>query len=355
VKGSHAKPAASSFQFLRPAAIAALSSRRLRAYQEDAFRYWRRRGFPYPRLSDREIEARYRSFVLSTRSVFGPRREITWSPLGIGLANHFQPHMWHVECQYFRNPLQVFRDDHLFRQCIERSIRINRDRLPLSPNNMRVMLSTFRNTKRVSNFRPTAARALYQRYSRDGDLIVDPSAGFGGRLLGVLPLKRTYVGIEPNAETAAGLRSMLARLANYPLTQASAKIHIGRSEELLQSLPSRSAALVINSPPYFSRERYASDGSQSWVCYPEYENWKKHFLEAQMREVHRILTRGGFYCLNVENTETCRLADDAFRIALRFFRPYYKYQLLIGSVPYHRNGQRGGHRSEPLVVYQKVR
>lgn len=355
MKGSDAAPATSAFQFLRPAALAALSTRRLRAHQEHAFRYWRRRGFPYPRLSEAEIDQRYRSFACSTHTVFGPRRELTWSPLGIGLANHFQPHMWGVECQYFRSPLQVFHDDQLLRQCIEHSIRFNRDRLPLSPNNMRVMLSTFRNTKRVSNFRPTVARALYQRYSRDGDLVVDPSAGFGGRLLGALPLKRTYVGIEPNAQTAAGLRALLARLADSPLTEASAQVLVGRSEVLLKTLPARSASLVINSPPYFSRERYGSDESQSWVCYPAYEDWKKHFLEAQMSEVHRILKRGGFYCLNVENTETCRIADDAFRMARRFFRPYYQYQLLIGSVPYHRNGQRGGHRSEPLVVYQKVR
>ena len=56
--------------------------------------------------------------------------------------------MWHVKCQYFRNPVEVFNDDDFLRQCIDRSIRLNRDRRPLNENNMRVMLSTFRNTKR---------------------------------------------------------------------------------------------------------------------------------------------------------------------------------------------------------------
>jgi DNA modification methylase len=263
--------------------------------------------------------------------------------------------MWAIECQYFRSPVQVFHDDTFLRQCIERSIRINRDRVPLSPNNMRVMLSTFRNTKRVSNFRPTVARSLYQRYSCDGDVIVDPSAGFGGRLLGALPLKRQYIGIEPNTDSVAGLRKMVAHLAGDPLTQGRAALLQGRAEVLLKTLPSRSASLVINSPPYFARERYSTDAAQSWVCYPDYEDWKMLFLDVQMREVHRVLKPGGFYCLNVENTETHPVADDAFRIASRFLRPYYRYRLLIGCVPYHRNGQRGGHRAESLVVFRKVR
>jgi DNA modification methylase len=148
---------------------------------------------------------------------------------------------------------------------------------------------------------------------------------------------------------------MLTRLADDSLTKASATILEGRSETLLKTLPSRSVSLAINSPPYFARERYSTDSSQSWMCYPDYDDWKQNFLEVQIREVHRILKRGGFYCLNVENTETHRVADDAFQIARRFFRPYYCYRLLIGCVPYHRNGQRGGHRSEPLVVFQKVR
>jgi DNA modification methylase len=344
-----------ALEFLRPERLARLSASRLRGYEEAAFRYWRARGFPYPKLSDSEIDTRFRSFVHSRRPVFGPGRSLTWSPLGIGLANHFHPHMWHIECQYFRSPVEVFHNDDFLRQCIARSIRINRDRMPLNANNMRVMLSTFINTKRVSNFRPTVARALYKRYSTDGDLIIDPSAGFGGRMLGLLPLKRSYLGIEPNAQSVGGLRKMLECLRGKPDTCAQVTILEGRSEEVLQEVPSRSAALVINSPPYFARERYSRDPSQSWIRYPDYENWKRHFLEAQVRQIHRILKRGGLYCLNVENTETHQVADDAFQIASKFFRRYYTYRLMIGSVPYHRNGQRGGYRSEPLVIFQKRR
>ena len=237
-----------TLELLQPQRFAKLPASRLRAYQEAAFNYWRSRGFPYPALSVQEIDTRFRSFARSRRSVFGPGRTLTWSPLGIGLANHFHPQMWHIECQYFRSPMEVFQNDDFLKQCIARSIRINRDRMPLNANNMRVMLSTFTNTKRVSNFRPTAARALYERYSRDGDLIVDPSAGFGGRLLGLLPLKRSYVGIEPNARCVAGLRRMLESLAEKPDSHAQATILEGRSEQLLLQIPSRSAALVINSP-----------------------------------------------------------------------------------------------------------
>jgi hypothetical protein len=343
------------FQYLRPEQIAALSVRQLRNYKDAAFNHWRSKGFPYPDLSPAELERRYSQFAMSRRSVFGRGRSITWSPLGLGVANFFHPHMWEVECQYFRSPMLVFRDDTLLAHCIERSIRINTDRSPLNANNMRVMLATFANTKRVSNFRPTVARALYQRYSRDGDIIVDPSAGFGGRLLGALPLDRKYIGIEPNAQSVRGMRRMLNALSAHPLTRGRGRVLHGRCEALLQALPRRSAAMVISSPPYFARERYGRGREQSWIRYPTYEAWKMHFLASQMREIQRILQPGGFYCMNVENTETHAVADDATTIARQFFRPFFAYKLMIGCVPYHRNGQHGGHRAERLLVFQKRR
>ena len=102
------------FQYLRPEQIAALSVRELRNYKGAAFQHWRSRGFPYPNLSTSELEQRYSQFARSRRSVFGPGRSITWSPLGLGLANFFHPHMWEIECQYFRSPLLVFQDDTLY-------------------------------------------------------------------------------------------------------------------------------------------------------------------------------------------------------------------------------------------------
>ncbi|MDO8476654.1 MAG: DNA methyltransferase [Candidatus Rokubacteria bacterium] len=343
------------FQYLRPEKIAALSVRQLGRYKDAAFDHWRSKGFPYPKLSRSQLEQQYRQFAMSCRSVFGRGRSITWSPLGLGIANFFHPHMWAVKCQYFRSPVQVFRNDTLLAHCIDRSLRINTDRTPLNANNMRVMLATFSNTKRVSNFRPTAARALYQRYSRDGDIIVDPSAGFGGRLLGALPLDREYIGIEPNTQSVKGMSRLLDALSGHPLTKGRGRVLQGRCETLLPKLPGRYAAMVISSPPYFARERYGRGREQSWVRYPEYEEWKTHFLASQMREIHRILQPGGFYCLNVENTETHAVADDAIAIARQFFRPFFVYKLMIGCVPYHRNGQRGGHRSERLLVFQKGR
>jgi len=263
--------------------------------------------------------------------------------------------MWHVKCQYFRNPVEVFNDDDFLRQCIDRSIRLNRDRRPLNENNMRVMLSTFRNTKRVSNFRPIVARSLYERYSGDGAVILDPAAGFGGRLLGALPLARFYVGIEPKAETVRGLRSMLERLGALCDVRAGAEIIEGRAEERLAQTARHSVDLVLTSPPYFSRERYDDSDQQSSVRYPTYSEWRVRFLGPLLAESARALKPGGFLCLNVQNTETSPVANDAKAIAGRQLRPHYRYRMLIGSVPYHRNGNRGGHRGEVLLVFRKPR
>ncbi len=341
------------FQYLHGREISRLSSAEKEEYAERAFRFWRRAGFPYPRMTAREIQQAYLSFSRSNAPVFLRDRHIQWSPLGIGLANYFQPHMWFTKCERFRTSQEVFGSPVMLRECIRRAMELWTDRRPVSPNNLRRIISTFTNTKRVSNFRPSVARALYVRYSRDGDLIVDPAAGYGGRLLGCLPLRRRYLGIEPNPRSMAGMRSMVARLRKLAPVTASVQLIKGCAEDILPRIKRQTAAVVICSPPYFARERYSTEATQSYLRYPSYGAWLTGFLDRLLKEAHRILRPGGYLTLNVANTESHSVEDDARSIAARYFRLHYTYRLRIGCVPYHRNGNRGGHRSEPLLVYQK--
>src|SRR5262249_35757014 len=147
---------------------------------------------------------------------------------------------------------------------------------------MRSMLSTYKNTKRVSNFRPSIARALYETYSNEGDTIVDPAAGYGGRLLGALPLIRRYIGFEPNKLAWLGNKRMFAALRKEAL--ASADVIRKPAEDGLSQVTCSSVQLVIFSPPYFRRERYSNEASQSWRRYPTYDLWKKDFLATILEE-----------------------------------------------------------------------
>ncbi len=67
----------------------------------------------------------------------------------------------------------------------------------------------------------------------------------------------------------------------------------------MPQLPSRSAALVFSSPPYFNWVKYAFDASQSFVRHATYEAWKAGFLTPTLQESARVLRKGGHMVLNI--------------------------------------------------------
>ncbi len=342
-----------NFDFLHAREIARLYRSEREEYEEGAFRYWRQHGFPYPHYTESQIVKAFHTFAASKNRILSPGGIIRWSPLGLGLANSFHSHMWATKCERFRTPVEVFNSDYMLRDCIHRAIKYWKKGRPVNASGMRSILSTYKNTKRVSNFRPTAARAIIENYSRDGDVILDPAAGYGGRLLGCLPLRRKYIGIEPSDLTYLGLSCMERRLRHLESRDASIVLINAAAEEAMPDIKDCSVDLVLLSPPYFARERYGNAANQSWVRYPNYSVWKDEFLGRLLRQIHRVLKPNGTLALNVANTEACMIADDAKALAIHCFQLVREFKLLLGSVPYHRNGQRGGYRPEPLFVFRK--
>ena len=71
-------------------------------------------------------------------------------------------------------------------------------------NRLRQSLKIYSGTQAVSNFRPTAAKLIYEKFG--GDVIWDMSCGWGGRLIGFLASSRKkYIGTEPSSRTYDGL------------------------------------------------------------------------------------------------------------------------------------------------------
>ena len=72
-------------------------------------------------------------------------------------------------------------------------------------NRLRQSLKIYTGTQAVSNFRPTAAKLIYEKFG--GDTIWDMSCGWGGRLIGFLSSSRKkYIGTEPSSLTFEGLK-----------------------------------------------------------------------------------------------------------------------------------------------------
>src|SRR5579864_164062 len=210
-----------------------LPLRQRRSLVERAFRYWRTRGFPYFHLSEKQIKSEFRHLKTMEPSSAFRDGGLQGSIAGLRIANMFQPQMWSVRVSRYRSPMDIFQDDTLLRRALTRSWSIWPDRFGVNASCLRRMLKTFPGTASVSNFRPTLARAVVDRFSPLGGTVVDFAAGYGGRLVGCLSLDRRYIGIEPCDDQVKGLRRTLAVLTEHYPPGPSAIIRHGCAEDIL--------------------------------------------------------------------------------------------------------------------------
>jgi DNA methylase len=317
------------------------------------FQYWRARGFPHYSLTDQQIMQQYSHLESANSKRILIDDEIHSSMIGVKLANFFHPQMWRVKMKGLRSPYNCFADDYALRRLIRRSLTVWKDRCAVNANNLRGMLLTFSHTGRVSNFRSTAAKAIYEHYSREGDTVLDFSAGYGGRMLGCLPLNRTYIGIDPCREQINGLRRMHTRLDKLVRIRARTRIYQACAEDFLNQQRASSVSLVFSSPPYFNMERYSNNRSQSYIRFPTYEAWREGFMVPVVTQSRRILKKGGYFVINVANINGYKLFDDTLHVANQHFRRVHTLKLRLGHLPYLRKDRGSAYKHEPVLVFRK--
>jgi SAM-dependent methyltransferase len=319
---------------------------------ERAFRFWRKTGFPHYALGPKEILREYTNLFHQPISALNPAG-VGGSNTALRLANFFQPHMWSVRVSRYLSPDDVFQSDELLPAAIRRSWSIWPDRFGANPATLRRILKTFPNVASVSNFRPTVSRTIINHFSRDDGTVLDFSAGYGGRLLGALSLRRNYIGIEPCPAQVQGLNAMLQRLSENGVAGAG-EILPGCAEDVMPSLPAAWVDLVFSSPPYFNWEKYSHDESQSFIRFASYADWKQGFLEPVIRHSHRVLRAKGKFVVNVSTERRLPSIPEVKAIASQVgFRYLHTIPLLIARVPYlHPRGDRP-HKQEALLAFEK--
>jgi hypothetical protein len=179
--------------------------------------YWRKQGFPFHDKSETE-RGRELHLLLNFDHASLIREDgvVRQTMHGLGTAGSYFPHMMSVRSGKFRTPMEVFEDDNLFPKAIEKRIEAV-GRLSLTANDIRKACMTYCGSHAVSNFKPSAAAAIYNKYLPEtGGVVFDPSAGFGGRFLGALACRKVkrYVACDPATETFTGLQAMASEVGN---------------------------------------------------------------------------------------------------------------------------------------------
>ena len=204
------------------------------------FNYWKKRGFPYYPTDKQWRDKQFEKLQNTDISSIIKDDIITSNILGSSLAFSFMPHHFKIRCGKMRTPMEIYNNEEHFKKGIRKLLTGSffpkqsvDDLMPISSNLfgettettpekkfrsesiMRALLRRYTGTQCVSNFRPTAAAALYRKFCKTGDTVWDMSMGYGGRLLGAILAKVNYIGTDPCGDTYNGLVELRNQYGNF--------------------------------------------------------------------------------------------------------------------------------------------
>lgn len=163
------------------------------------------------------------------------------------------------------------------------------------------------NLPKSTMYRPQMAKMVVSNL--DGKRVLDPCAGWGGRMLGSVSAESEYIGFEPNTETYLGLLKLIDYLG------ISDKVRIIQDSALnMLNYDLGKFDIVLTSPPYFDLEIYSNESSQSINGFTNYSDWLNEFLKPLIEISSRHLNENGWSCWNVHNIGKMKMIDDVKNI-----------------------------------------
>ncbi len=323
------------------------------------FEHHRREGFPvYSLKRDEKRQELLDLLVADHASIIDRQGRIKQTMHGLALAWHYHPHAWNIKCGNRKTPIELFRDDLLFLKAIERRTKLGH---AFSDGGLRKILRTFSSTQSVSNFRPTAAAAIYHRYMPEhGGITWDMSAGFGGRLLGALACDRVvrYIGTDPSTYAMDGLREMSEELVpmaeQFGRRTLEVELRQVGSEDFV---PERNSLdLCFTSPPFGpGQEKYSDEASQSFKRFPSQHDWLHGYIGATLRNCAHGLKRNGLLAINIASVAVYpNLARVFVRLAQDHgWRLVETLHLQLSKMIGLKHIGKGAFKSEPVYVFRK--
>lgn len=246
---------------------------------EEAFQYYRATGFPYPNLPKHVCMQQINDLARTDEE------ELFHTTTAYRVSDTYHPHIYDtpVVSNMSRPPSKAFMTD----STLKRGLGL---RLKFSGVIGTGMFAELRlmGGPRCSNFRPGFALLMYRKFAPWGGTVLDTSTGYGGRLVGFIASDcSTYIGYDPNTVTHAGNVRLAADLTkknvilhNLPIEDADPNEHAGQCD------------FAFTSPPYFCKEIYSDEDTQSCNRYKTARDWCNGFLVPMMRHTFICLKSG---------------------------------------------------------------
>ena len=311
------------------------------------FKYYRKSGFPHYIINDPEKYSHFEKLRKFNSNTIFENNQIIQTMHCLRLVWSYFPHWIDVRCGTSLSPREAFNDDVMLKTIIKKcwnwQLKYGNNKFTL--NRFRQSLKLYGGSYGVSNFRPTAAKLIYEKYGGDG-VVWDMSCGWGGRLLGFFAASNTkhYIGTEPSTRTYEGLMKM-----KKDFTYLNKKVDIYKkgSEEFLPQ--KESLNLCFTSPPYFDTEKYSLEKTQSFIKFPTEDEWINGFLKKTIENCYSGLKYNCYMLLNIAKTNKYKWIEKATISKAKEvgFNFVDTLELILSSIA----GR--GYKYEPVFVFKK--
>lgn len=322
---------------------------------EVIFKYYRKHGFPHYKIREDEKHSHMRKLRKFDVSTIFEDKKIIQTMHALRLAWSYFPFFWEIQCgNSMKSPMETFNDDKKFKSTIKKCWKWQlkhwsgeglRAHNKFHENRLRQSIKIYTGTQSVSNFRPTAAKLIYEKYGGDG-VIWDPSSGWGGRLLGFLAASNTkhYIGTEPATRIYEGLLKMKK---DFSYLNKKVDIYKCGSEDYIPD--KNSLDLCFTSPPYFDTEKYSDEPTQSYIKFPTEDKWMNEFMRKTMENCYYGLKDGKYMLINIANTPKHKFIEEGtIRVAEEIGFDYEDIiQLTLSSV------MGAGYKYESIFIFRK--
>jgi len=312
------------------------------------FQYYRKYGYPYMNITDNEKYDHMEKLRKYDYDSIIMGNDLKKTMHGLRLAWSYFPHAMEVKCGNSKiSPMENFLNDKTFKMTIKKCLKWlkKHNNNKFQENRLRQSLKIYSGVQSVSNFRPTAAGAIYKKYGGNG-VMWDMSCGWGGRLVGAIASNyiKTYIGTEPSTKTFHGLCQLRD---DFAYLNKDIQLHMMGSEDYLPE--KETLDLCFTSPPYFDTEKYADEPTQSYNKFTTKEDWGSGFLQGTFSNCYHGLKQNGYMLINIANTPKYKnLEEMTIRYAeLVGFKHIDTLQLILSAV------MGAGYKREPIFVFKK--
>ena len=149
------------------------------------------------------------------------------------------------------------------------------------------------NNGAIVPFKASTAKYLYKKYNATS--VLDPTMGWGGRMLGATSLGVHYTGFDTNIDLRPGYEKMIQDLSKFPNNVPTSQVKLfwetSLNEDIIKTLD---YDMVLTSPPYVNLELY-----EHMTPWDSDEEFYVDFLIPLMNLCMKYLKPGGHNCWNM--------------------------------------------------------